>query len=202
MKRSDGELLYAIGASRSGKTVFMCRYLERKKRVLIWDTKGQYAQKFRHKNILRITNIPDLVRAIKNNKSNQWISYVSSDKKQFGMFCALAFNWGKQAPCNVVVEEIAYVTTAAKAAGDWGRLICQGLEYGINIYVTTQRPQGADKDIIGNASRLVIFRNTTEKDRRYVGDSTGIDTAMMPLEKLHFLNWWPHGEVQRGILTF
>lgn len=202
MKRRDGELIYVIGASRSGKTVFLSRYLERKGRVIIWDTKGQYAQKFQHKGIIRITNLPELVEAIRDCPHDKWISYASSDKKQFGAFCALAFNWGKQAPVNVVVEEAAYVTSAGKAPGDWGRLICQGLEYGINIYVTTQRPAAADKDIIGNASRLVIFRNVTEKDRRYIGDSTGIDTENLPREPLHFLSWMPDGTTRPGVLTF
>lgn len=193
---------YVIGASRSGKTVYLCRYIERKKRVIVWDTKGQYYQKFPHKGIVKITNLWDLAQAIRDCKGPKWIAYVSSDKVQFGGFCALAFNWGKQAPCSVVVEEVSYVTTSGKAPGDWGRLICQGLEYGINIYVTTQRPAAADKDIIGNASKLVIFRNVTENDRRYISDSTGIETTDLPIEKLNFVSWLPDGTTGQGVLTF
>lgn len=201
-KRRDGIMTYLIGISRSGKSVYLARKIEPEPRVMIWDPKGQYCQKFKHKNPIRVESPAQLAAAVKNYRGPRWIVYVSSDPKHFEAFCYFAFNWGKQAPCAVVCEELAAVTGAGKASGYWGRLLNQGLEYGIDIYATIQRASEGDKTIFGNITQAIVFRARDSKDRNYLAERLGINESEIPTEPLKFLIWNNDYTTGSGVLTF
>lgn len=201
-KRADGKMTYLIGISRSGKTVYLFRQLEKRKRVIVWDPKGQYCQRFKHKKIIRVENPAQLAAAVQKNKSARWIAFVSSNPKDFEAFCYFAFNWGKQAPCTVVAEELAAVTNAGKATGYWGRLLNQALEYEIDIFATAQRAKEADKTIFSNVSEVVLFRTVNPSDRAYLVEHMGIEDKQITKEKLKYLKWQPDGSTRTGRLTF
>jgi hypothetical protein len=89
----------------------------------------------------------------------------------------------------VLVDELASVTHAGKASGWWGRLIREGRHKRIEVAAAAQRPAEIDKTIIGNATRLIVFRLGRAIDRKMMADELDIDRERIDvLEPLEFLD--------------
>lgn len=175
MQTTDGRIIILGGKSRSGKTGYTARAVAKSKRVIAWDPEDQWAQL---RGWRRITSQRELLAAI-DRKTNQRIAYVASGdlSKQFDFFAGCAFFWGRyHGACDVIAEELADVTSTAKAPGNWGMLLRRGLKRGITIYAISQRWAEADKTAIGNASEFVCF-SMLPMDVDYMAKKTGIPAA-------------------------
>ena len=108
------------------------------------------------------------------------------------------------APLEAVAEELADVTTPAKAPGNWGILIRRGLKRGITLRCISQRWSEADKTAVGNASDFVIFRQSSGDDVRYLSRKTRVQEGeindLAPLQFVHMDALT--GEISRGKVTF
>ena len=93
------------------------------------------------------------------------------------------------APLVCIAEELADVTNASKAPGNWGILLRRGLKRGITIYAISQRWAEADKTAIGNASEFIVFTSRGD-DVAYISKKTRIPEteieALIPLEYIRF----------------
>jgi len=177
MYRTDGKLIFSIGASRSGKSQFVLSQVRTSKRLLVWDVEGEYAAKF---GLKVVEGKQALVAHLKKSIGNARLAYHPKNLNEFDFFCRCAFNWIIQAPADVVVEELAASTNAVKATGYWGVLITRGLKYGPNIYAVVQRGQETDKSVLGNATVINICRPNTERDARYISDVFGLSLSDIP----------------------
>lgn len=163
---SDGALTVAVGASRSGKTAWVKQQLLKERRALVWDVEGQYVQA----GFLKVTTAAGLVAAIQQPGPVK-IAYVPRAINQFEFFCRCAWVFARQPGHKAVcVEELADVTTPAKAPDSWGILVRRGLKYDCDIYAITQRPAESDKTIMGNASVIHCCRLQRPKDRQYMAE--------------------------------
>lgn len=198
--RPDGSLILLLGVSRSGKSVYLKALLEKFKRVIVWDPKGEYVAQM---GFTECKTKVDLVNAAKSTTGAGRIAFVSQGAKNFDFFCGVAMAWNKQAMCAIIPEELAEVTNAGKAAGNWGRLVSQGLAFGPTIIGTVQRGQEVDKSIMNNATYLHICRHNTESDRRYIADKIGCEPELIPSKPLEFVQWSSDlGIVSRGLIDF
>jgi hypothetical protein len=178
LKTEDGRLVVAGGKSRSGKTTWTEKQVRASKlgRALAWDPEDQWSQL---PGWTRVTKAGDLARMLGDGKMKVAFVPGLDYKKDFQLFCKLAFNWGdKFGPFDLIAEELADVTPPGKAIGAWGTLLRRGLKRGINIYAISQRWQEADKTAIGNASQIVMF-SMLPRDQKYMSKETGI-----PLDEL------------------
>lgn len=204
MQTDDGRLVILSGKSRSGKTAYTVKAVANDKRILAWDPEDQWAQL---RGWRRITTAKDLLAAI-DKPGNARLAYVPQGAglvKQFDFFAGSALYWGRyHGSCTVIAEELADVTSTAKAPGNWGLLLRRGLKRGITIYAISQRWQEADKTAIGNASEIVCFCMATALNTAYMARNTRIPldalNALVPLEYIKFD--MATGAVTPGKLTF
>lgn len=174
-----------IGASGSGKSSYLRKLKEFQQapRVLAWDPDEDH----RLTHVRSIHHLHAACRKAGFGPIRVGFT-VAPTMESFGHFCATAFamSHGK-APLVVIVEELADVTTPAKAAPAWGEIARRGRKYGAIIAATSQRPQEIDKTILGQADTIWCGRLKTEKDARYMAGIIGIDPkALMDLKPLEY----------------
>lgn len=203
MKTVDGALVVVGGASRSGKTAYVRKRVASLRRVLAYDPEDQWAQL---PGWRRFTTRADfLAAAIKPGALK--LAYVAGGSlaAEFDFFSGAAMYAGRYvAPLDVIAEELADVTTTAKAPGNWGVLLRRGLKRGITIYAISQRWAEADKTAVGNATEFVLFRQSSADDVRYLSRKTRIPEAdMLGLKPLEWVRFDVlTGEIERGKLKF
>jgi hypothetical protein len=210
----DGKILMSIGKSRSGKTVWVKRQLMRYSRVLVWDVEGQYAD---NPGFIRITDRKQLVAVCKVARQGRF-AFVPKSVKEFGFWadCAFLFarvgrqTWRDRVHSAIVAEEIADVTSPAKAPDEWGILLRRGLKYGVDIYGITQRPQESDKTCMGNASEIHLCKLQRPGDIKYMAEEMDIPPAeirSLVMDRKNKIFEYLHKDVdadtvERGRLTF
>lgn len=176
--------MFVSGARGSGKSSWLKQYARGFGRVLVWDPMHEYAEAF---GVSPVGSLSALVEA----KGAPICVFAPDDPalvsaKAFDFFCLVAWTRGAGL---VLVDELATVTHAGKALGWWGRLIREGRHRQIEIAGAAQRPAEIDKTIIGNATRLVVFRLGRRADRVLMAEELDIDRAQIDvLQPLEFLD--------------
>lgn len=198
IRRNDGFMVYAIGRSRSGKTQWIKQQIKKDKRIIVWDIQGEYSLQ---KGFVSVESIGALIAKLKVGGALK-IAYQPNSLKEFEIFCRCAYNWLRQDVCTIIIEELADVSSAGKAPDAWGIICRRGLKFGPSIYASTQRPQEADKTILGNTSMVHIHAPNTQADRDYIAKKIGVDEETIPSEKLYFLQKYSEGAVKTGKLKF
>lgn len=199
----DGRLVVVAGASRSGKTAWTMRQVRAAPRVLVWDVEAQWCEL---RGFRRLTGARELLAAVKLAGPAR-LAYVPGHgdiRKQFDLWAGAAWYWGRYGgPCFVVAEELADVTSQAKAPGNWGILLRRGLKRGISIYAISQRWAEADKTAVGNASEFVCFRMASGDDISYMSRKTRIPAGeLAELAPLDYVRLTVTGDYERGRLRF
>lgn len=204
--RPDGSLEYVIGRSRCGKTTYLQKVIQHHKRILVWDIEGQWAMQPGFTEIgghrTSKENIEKLIEALLTAGDRCWLAYQPTSMSEFESFCQCAFVWGQDAPCAIVAEELADVSSQGKAPMSWGILIRRGMKYGISTYAISQRPAEADKTILGNAKVVTIFAPNTDADRDYLVKKLGVPAEKIPTADLHYLQRFNDGRTGAGKLKF
>lgn len=202
MQTDDGRLIIVSGASRSGKTAWTRKQAAKARRVLVWDIEAQWCEL---PGFRKITSRAELFEAIQSSKPAR-LAYVSSGsdiRDEFNFWAACVMLWGRyRGPCVAIAEELADVSTPAKAPQEWGVLLRRGLKRGITIYAISQRWAEADKTAIGNASEFVVFRAAGD-DVQYIARKSRLPLEQVEaLKPLEFIRVSVTGEIERGALKF
>lgn len=202
MRTNDGRLIVVGGASRSGKTAYVRRQVEKEPRAWAWDPEDQWAEL---PGWHRVTSAAELI-TLAQSPGPQRVAYVAGGdlSAAFGVWAGLVLYAARYVkPLVAVAEELADVTTPAKAPGNWGILLRRGLKRGLRVYAISQRWQEADKTALGNASEFVLFRQVGPTAARYLSRMTGVAESAIPLAPLEFVRFDPtNGKTTRGRLTF
>lgn len=204
MKTNDGQLIVIGGASRSGKTAWVKKTTGKAPRVIAWDPEDQWAQL---PGWTKCTSRAQFFDASTNKRGPLKLAYVAGGdlKVEFDFWAACVMYAGRYVePVAAIAEELADVTTPAKAPGNWGILIRRGLKRGITIYAISQRWSEADKTAVGNASRFVLFRQSSGDDVAYLSRKTRVPvTELEGLKPLEFVSYNAlTGDIERGKLRF
>lgn len=203
LKTDDGRLVVVGGASRSGKTAYVRKRTAADRRIIAWDPEDQWAQL---RGWRRVTTRKELLKAIEGKGRLQLAYVVGGDlKAEFDFWAGCVQYAGRYVePLVCVAEELADVTTPAKAPGNWGILLRRGLKRGITIYAISQRWAEADKTAIGNASEFVLFRQASGDDVLYLSRKTRVPaTELENLKPLDFVHYdAATGAIERGRLRF
>lgn len=203
MKTQDGRLLVVGGAARSGKSAWTLRAVAKDRRVWIWDPEDQYTDAL--PGTVRATKAADLLATVKRAGPLRVAFVPGGDlKPAFDLWAGCILHAARYvAPLTAIAEELADVTTPAKAPGNWGIAIRRGLKRGLTIIAISQRWQEADKTAIGNASEFVFFRQNGAAATGYLERMTGIPAGIIPTAPLSFVRFDPTtGKTTPGRLTF
>jgi hypothetical protein len=192
-KRRDGRLVVVTGRSRTGKSRYVAGATAGARRLLVYDPKGDP----RDYPGTHATRSPRALAGALAKAAAGPGRYrlIDTGAAHFERFCATAIAWGVgYGPIVVVADELAEVTSPGKAPRAWGRLVRQGLGFGIDIYAITQRPAESDKTTIGAFSEWVTFGLQRRADRTYVAGELDLDPAQIAaLRPLHGLAVIPGG---------
>lgn len=181
-KVEDGVITAVVGGTGSGKTWWLKENIKPFDRQIIWDIEGQYTE-----GTTPVYTKSELVRAIQ--KPNIKISYQPSTLEDFNYWARCAFTFAQIGAdlglktC-IVAEEIADVTSPAKAPQWWGMLLRRGRKYGAHIYGVTQRPPESDKTLFGLCGVIHCAALQRVDDRKYMAKELDID-----VEQLKALDW-------------
>lgn len=203
MKTQDGRLYVIAGASRSGKTAWTKKHSAKARRVFAWDPEDQWAQLPGWRKVTTRAALLDAAQ----RPGAQRIAYVAGGglAAEFDFWAGCVMYAGRYVePLDAIAEELADVTTPAKAPGNWGILLRRGLKRGITLWCISQRWSEADKTAVGNASDFVIFRQSSGDDVRYLARKTRVAeneiNGLVPLQYVHMDALT--GEISRGKLRF
>lgn len=203
MKTQDGRLYVIAGASRSGKTAWTKKQTAKARRVFAWDPEAQWCELAGWRKVTTRAGLLDAAQ----RPGPQRVAYVTGGKLQeeFDFWAACVMYAGRYVePLEAIAEELADVTTPAKAPGNWGILIRRGLKRGITLRCISQRWSEADKTAVGNATDFVIFRQSSGDDVRYLARKTRIEegeiNGLVPLQYVHMDALT--GQIDRGKLRF
>lgn len=93
-------------------------------------------------------------------------------------------------PLAAVAEELADVSTPAKAPPGWGLLVRRSKKRGVQLYAISQRWAEADKTILGNADEWVLFSQASLDDVRYLARKSRLEfdtlAALRPFEFVRY----------------
>jgi len=180
-RRKPDSVTFVSGSRGSGKSSWLKQYARGFGRVLIWDPMHEYGA------ALAVASAESPLDLYQRRAEPVLVfapPFVSL--AAFDFFCELAWSRGDGL---VLVDELATVTHPGKASGWWGRLIREGRHRGIEIAAAAQRPAEIDKTIIGNATRLIVFRLGRRIDRQLMAEELDIDREWIDqLAPLEFLD--------------
>lgn len=184
---NEAEVIAVIGATGSGKGVFIKNYALKKsdRRLLIWDYMQEYS------GLCDVTTA-SLGAAIRTMQGAQFRtafrpSYDDALRaRQFDAFCKAAVTAGN---VRLVVEELAFVTKAAWAPAGWKMATSIGRHKGLRIIGASQRPAQVDKAFWSNATEIHCGFVNFEADQKVMAQVLGVTVAdisnLKPLEYLH-----------------
>jgi len=201
-RRPDGELIVVTGASRSGKTQWTVRRVRSARRLLVWDSMGEWGDRF---GCRRVATFAELRECVKPGARAERLAFYQPGMAQhFDVFCSLSWVWIRAARGALVIEELSSVTSPGKAPRMWGEICRAGLRYGPDIIAITQRPAESDKTCIGNATLLHCHQMVREADEAYMARELRVPVAQ--LSRLRPLDWLERDrrthQVRGGKITF
>lgn len=200
----DGVITAIVGSSGSGKTAWLKQQIAKSSRLLVWDIEGQYTE-----NTKAVFSKEQLAKAIQEPTVR--ISYQAKSLDDFDYWARCAFVFARLGSENgvmsdIVAEELADVTSPAKAPPGWGMLVRRGRKYGANIYGITQRPAESDKTLFGNASVIHCCAMQRANDRVYMARELDIplsDITGLDWDKMEYLHKnMRKRKMEKGRLTF
>ncbi|MBR9791227.1 MAG: ATP-binding protein [Gammaproteobacteria bacterium] len=173
---------YICGNSGTGKSSYIKEIMKGYKRIIAFDPDDEYGTM---PGFTRIETARELVAKLKAAGSGNFkIAFVGEGKAAFEFWCECVFKVGL---CLAIAEEIADVTSPAKAPPAWGKLIRRGRKFGVKICAVTQRPAEADKTILSNAAFIRTFALGRFSDRQAI--SREIQLSINVMEKMRPLDW-------------
>ena len=187
MSANEAEVIAVIGATGSGKGVFIKNYALKKSdnRLLIWDYMQEYAP-------LVDTSTDQLGRAVAGIGADRFrIAFRPSydDKtraKQFDLFCKAAVAAGR---LRLVVEELAFVTSPSFAPAGWKAATSIGRHKGLRLIGASQRPAQVDKAFWSNCTEIHCGFLNYDDDQKTMARALGVDISdiqgLEPLEYFH-----------------
>lgn len=205
-RRPDGIAVLVTGSRGSGKSGWTRQQCEAAPRLLVWDSVHEWSRDRLVGPVRTLTELHELVVADLGCPGPFRAGYTGPvNAKTFHTFCKLAFVWMKAAPGGtLVVEELADVTSPAKAPEGWGEIIRKGRHYSGRIYGLTQRPAESDKTIAGNADVIHTGRLSFPRDRKTMAEY--LDVPVEQITALESLHWIERDmrdrRLTRGVLAF
>jgi hypothetical protein len=184
---NNAEVIAVIGATGSGKGVFIKHSALKKsdKRLLIWDYMREYASL----TDLQTDKLGPVIQSLKGAQFRAAFHPSFDDKTragQFDLMCRAAVHAGN---LRLVVEELAFVTSATHAPGGWKMVTSVGRHKGLRVIGASQRPAQVDKAFWSNCTEIHCGFLNYEADQKVMAGVLGVTIddikGLEPLEYFH-----------------
>ena len=164
-----------FGTSGSGKSHQIKQAIKTAPRVLIFDPEGEYKKE----GFTAFDSPLKFAEAVQKNTTKPMrYALEANGAKAFDIFCRVVW-WERcaSAPLVCVVDELAGVTTTAKAPGAWHSILTRGRKYKLSVRAGAQSPTEIDKTLMRQRSHLWVGYMTRGDDWAYMAKETGLDVA-------------------------
>jgi hypothetical protein len=199
----DARIWAVIGASGTGKGVFIKWHLKREKpaRLLCWDFKNEYNEFAK-----AVPSLEHMRQAMLKAKGGDLrLRYVPRGagekalRKEFEGFCELVYAFGH---CTMIAEELANVTTPGWAPGAWRKMTTSGRHEAVHIIGATQTPALVDKSFLGNCTLVHVSALREPLHRMAVARAIDCDIKLIEaLPKMHWIERnWDTMELTHGVI--
>jgi DNA helicase HerA-like ATPase len=195
------------GASGSGKSAFTKRYIQQKRRVVIFDPMEEYGGQ-------SVRDLDGVRLAMRKNWNRFRVSYVPRSGNEAWSLSALCKvlmmtqqpfkDTGKGEMLTLVVEEMntAFpVAGGARNCPGFAEICSRGRHFGIEVVGVSQRLAEVDTRFRGNCTETVVFRQKGPRDKQAAAAELGVKVSDLPAENLHYLHE-KAGKIERGKITF
>ena len=195
-----------FGGSGTGKTAYVIKQIKADKpdRLFIWDTLGEFAKKGMGTACFTMLDVAVWTAGRRYAIAYQPKGDEKAMRKQFDMFCKIAFAAGQHGPVTFVAEELTDVTNASHALEGWRRVSVMGRHRGFTVYGMSQSPAWVDKRFTGNCTKVRTGRLVEVPHAKRMSETLGVPyRKIMELPDLHYIEKdMRTGAVERGVLTF
>lgn len=187
MSANEAEVIAVIGATGSGKGVYIKNYALKKSdnRLLIWDYMREYGPYVD----ISTEKLADVVRGLGAAKFRIAFQPSFDDSlraRQFDTFCRAAHAAGK---LRMVAEELAFVTLPSSSPAGWKMCTSTGRHQELRIVGASQRPAQVDKAFWSNCTEIHCGFLNYEEDQKVMAKVLGVTVAdiagLEPLEYFH-----------------
>lgn len=187
MSANEADVIAVIGATGSGKGVYIKNYALTKaeKRLWIWD----YMQEYATLVDLSTTALGSALQAVGGKTFRVAFRPSYDDKtraRQFDLFCKAAVAAGN---LRMVVEELAFVTSPTHAPAGWKAATSIGRHKGLRLIGASQRPAQVDKAFWSNCTEVHCGFLNHEPDQKVMAQVLGVAVSdvqgLKPLEYIH-----------------
>lgn len=190
MSSGKASLTAVIGATGSGKSLWLKRHLLRKKpkRLLVWDPRREYENALEQLQPEVTSSLDALGRRLIEGGSLRVIYQPPGQADPVPLFdhlCKLAFAAGRLV---LVAEELSDVTKPGWSPPGWRQCVTQGRHAQLEIIGTSQRPQLLDKTFLDQCTTLRVGRLNTLTARRMLADSLGMHPSELDLRPLEWIS--------------
>ena len=158
-----------VGSMGTGKSQGVKDALRGEKTVLVFDVKNEYGQL---PGFRPVYTRAEFLAAAKRGGRIAWPAPAA----EFDFFTKVVWARGD---CLCIAEELASLTTTAKARGSWHLILTQGRGYGIRTCGVAQRAMEIDKTIIGNATMMRVHRLSRADDRAYMAKELDVPRSLL-----------------------
>jgi hypothetical protein len=184
---NSADVIAVIGATGSGKGVYIKQYELKKseKRLLIWDYMREYGQ---YVDIVT-DKLETAIKAMKGQGFRVAFQPSFDDKvraKQFDLLCRAAVHAGN---LRLVIEELAFVTSATHAPPGWKMVTSVGRHKGLRVIGASQRPAQVDKAFWSNCTEIHCGFLNFDADQKVMAGALAVTVddikGLEPLQYIH-----------------
>jgi hypothetical protein len=190
----DARIIAVIGASMQGKGLFVKYELlaidfKAHNPIIVWSP---YEHRDHYADLIRgvvVTSFAEFGAALQRGQKR--IVFVPSNdgeamKRQFEKFCGVVWHI-KDAV--LIVEELSLVTLAGWAPVTWKKISTGGRGELRAIIATSQRPQGMDKDFLGNCTEIRCYRVNSQGAVKAMADAMFVGKDVIAaLPQFHYIH--------------
>jgi hypothetical protein len=183
-----------FGTSGSGKSHEIKKTIAKAKRCLVFDPEGEYEAA----GFQPVRSPAEFARIVQaHHMKPMRMALEAGGAKAFDLFCRVVW-WERDARARLVavVDELAGVTSVAKAPDAWHAILTRGRKYGLRVCAGAQSPTEVDKTLMRQRSALWVGAMERGADYEYMARETGLDATLF--ESLRPAPHWDHVLAVKG----
>ena len=180
----DGKVIFVTGKRGSGKTTWLKNEIDRQRRVLVWDWRGEYS--------LPPIQLPELLTVLHSDSfcRSYRPNYHADLLTQFNQLAYAILHMASARNFSLVIDEAYLVCPGPNDEGELGKLIRLTRPKNINLYLSSQRPCKVPGIFRSEADEWKVFALHNPPDLQVIREMFGepVAIATKKLEQFQYLS--------------
>lgn len=184
MNKIEKIIILIFGKRGSGKSFLTMNVIRPRKRLLIYDTIGEYTEGVIVTDLVELQDFWGKVY-----QGNFRVIYQPVDPE--GDFDSVCREVCICKDLSFVVEELDRFARPLAMSREFKEVVQRGRHHRVELIGITQRPHGIDKLLTSQAKQMLIFNTTEPRDIDYFKDVVGYEVVkkIAMLEEYQYVKW-------------